>query len=216
MPVPAEVRPNRRGVKSRERVLDAAERVMATRGFEAATLARVVEEAGIPMSSVYHYFGFKEGILLAVMERGAGRFFADLPDLSRRPGDPGQHVALVVSAATRTLERHPNFLRLLIGFAAQPPTAGDGEIQAVVRRVREHALDLLRAQIALAFGDDPLAAVTDQLARFALAAIDGAFVACQTDCGTALERLLRPLPPALVASRQALLAEAAPDVLQRG
>ena len=82
----AEVTPNRRGVKSRELVLDAAERVMAEHGFEAATLACVVEEAGIPMSSVYHYFGSKDGILLAVMERGADRFFAELPDLAGGPG----------------------------------------------------------------------------------------------------------------------------------
>ena len=38
---------------------------------------------GIPMSSVYHYFGSKDRILLAVMERGADRFFADLPDLAK-------------------------------------------------------------------------------------------------------------------------------------
>ena len=45
-------------------------------------MARVVEEAGVPLSSVYHYYGSKDGILLAVMERGAERFFADLPDLT--------------------------------------------------------------------------------------------------------------------------------------
>ena len=73
-------------MRSRELVLDAAERVMAEHGFEAATLARVVEEAGIPMSSVYHYYGSKDGILLAVMERGAERFFADLPDSTGRRG----------------------------------------------------------------------------------------------------------------------------------
>ena len=90
MAVRTEVTPNRRGVRSRELVLDAAERVMAEHGFDAATLIRVVEEAGIPMSSVYHYFGSKDGILLAVMERGAERFFADLPDLTRRPGQIGE------------------------------------------------------------------------------------------------------------------------------
>jgi hypothetical protein len=110
-----------------------------------------------------------------------------------------------VSAAIGTLERHPDFLRLLIVFSAQPPAAG-GEIQAVVRRIREHALDLLRAQIASAFGDDPASPVTDQLARFALAAIDGAFVAIQADRGATLEQLLQPLAPSLVASRRALLA----------
>jgi hypothetical protein len=132
--------------------------------------------------------------------------FADLPDLSRRSGRPAHHLARVVSAATRTLERHPNFLRLLIVFAAQPPATADGEIQAVVRRVREHALELLRAQIAAAFGDDPQSPVTDQLARFALAAIDGAFVAGQSDRGATLEDLLQPLAPSLAASRRALLA----------
>jgi AcrR family transcriptional regulator len=205
MTVRADVTPNRRGMKSRELVLDAAERVMAEHGYEAATLARVVAEAGIPMSSVYHYFGSKDGILLAVMERGADRFFADLPDLTRRPGRPVHHLTRVALAAIGTLERHPDFLRLLIVFSAQPPADG-GEIQPVVRRIREHALDLLRAQIAIAFGDDPRDPVTDQLARFALAAVDGAFVAIQADHGATLGRLLEPLAPSLVASRRVLLA----------
>jgi AcrR family transcriptional regulator len=203
-----QVTPNRRGVKSRELVLDAAERVMAEEGFEAATLARVVAEAGIPMSSVYHYYGSKEGILLAVMERGAQRFFADLPDWDRRLGRPPQHLARILSTAVRTLERHPNFLRLVIVFAVQPPSAGDGEVRSVVDRVRANALERLRAQIGIAVDDDPRSATTDQLARFALAAIDGAFVACQAEPALRLEQLLRPLAPALVAARRALLAEA--------
>jgi AcrR family transcriptional regulator len=204
-----EVTPNRRGVKSRELVLDAAERVMAKHGFEAATLSRVVDEAGIPMSSVYHYFGSKDGILLAVMERGADRFFGDLPDWNHRVRGPAEHLATVVSAAARTLERHPDFLRLLIVIAAQPPAAGDGQVQAVVSRIREQALNRLRRQLALAFGDDPQSPVTERLARFALAAIDGAVLACQADRGVTLDGILQPLAASLVASRRALLAEPA-------
>src|SRR2546421_951753 len=172
----AAVTPNRRGVRSRELVLDAAERVMAEQGFEAATLARVVGEAGIPMSSVYHYYGSKDGILLAVMERGAERFFTDLPDWNHRIGRPAAHLATVLSTAAQTLERHPNFLRLLIVFALQPPSGGGGEVEIVVARVRRLGLDRLREQIAIAFGDDPDSPVTIRLARIALATIDGAFV----------------------------------------
>ena len=102
MAVRADVTPNRRGMRSRELVLDAAERVMAEQGFEAATLARVVEEAGIPMSSVYHYYGSKDGILLAVMERGAERFFADLPDLEPADRTPSQ------ALGHSPLDRGPN------------------------------------------------------------------------------------------------------------
>jgi AcrR family transcriptional regulator len=198
------VTPNRRGVRSRELVLDAAERVMAEEGFEAATLARVVEEAGIPMSSVYHYFGSKEGIILAVMERGAERFFADLPDPDRRTGRSSEHLSTVVLTAVETLERHPSFLRLLVVFAVQPPRTGEGDVGAVVGRVRELALERLRKQIAIAFGDDPRSAATDQLAHFALAAFDGAFVASQADPSVALAGVLQHLPPALVAVRRSL------------
>ncbi len=179
---------------------------MAEHGFDAATLAAVVEEAGIPMSSVYHYYGSKDGILLAVMERGAERFFADLPDWDRRIGRPATHLAAVISSAARTLERHPNFLRLLLVFAAQPPAVAGDEVQAVVIRVRRLGVERLQHQLAIAFDDDPDSPITIRLARFALAAMDGAFVASQADPALTLEHLLEPLAPALVAARRALLA----------
>lgn len=201
MAAQADVTPNRRGRRSREAVLDAAERVMASDGFDAATVARVVREAGVPMSSVYHYYGSKDGILLAVMERGAKRFFADLPDPEHRTGRSAEHLRTVVSSALETLQRHPSFLRLMVVFAVQPPSAADGEVRTVVGRVREMALKRLRRQIGIAFGDDPSSSATDRLARFALAAFDGAFVAWQADPEIRLERTLEPLAPALVAAR---------------
>lgn len=206
-PPGALVRPNRRGLRSRELVLDAAERVMAESGFEGATLARVVREAGIPMSSVYHYFGSKDGILLAVMERGAARFFADLPRAERRVGRPVEHLHAMAGALAHTLERHPNFLRLLIVFAAQPRVSDQGQVQAVVARVRAQALERLREQIAIAFEDDRDGPLTDRLARFALATVDGAFISRQTEIDITLNDLLEPLAASLGAARRALLTE---------
>jgi AcrR family transcriptional regulator len=202
------VRPNRRGVRSRELVLDAAERVMAQDGFEAATLARVVEEAGIPLSSVYHYYGSKDGILLAVMQRGAERFFADLPGPARRIGRPKDHLAAVIAAAARTLERHPSFLRLLLVFAAQPSALAGSEVHGVVTSVRRLALDRLGQELATAFDVEPEDPINGRLARFALAAFDGAFISSQADPSTSLEDVLEPLASALVASRRALVAQA--------
>src|ERR1700736_6306866 len=127
MAVRAEVSPNNRGVRSREAVLDAAERLMAAHGYEAATVARLVEEAGVPPSSIYHYFGSKEGVLLAVMERGAARFFDVLPRLDRRVGPPADPLQALVETAAATLERHPDFLRILVVMATQPIHAGQGD-----------------------------------------------------------------------------------------
>src|SRR4029079_18504589 len=107
--VRADVTPNRRGTRSREAVLEAAERLMAEQGYEAATVARLVEEAGIPPSSIYHYFGSKEGVLLAVMERGAGRFFEALPDIRSRQGSQIEHLRTLVQTTAATLEQNPDF-----------------------------------------------------------------------------------------------------------
>src|SRR4029453_3470954 len=176
-----DVTPNRRGARSREAVLAAAERLMAAHGYDAATVSRLVEESGIPPSSVYHYFGSKDGVLLAVLERGADRFFASLPLVDERVGRPVEHLDALVRTVTTVLAEHPDFLRLLVVMAAQPPKGDDREIHAVINRIRQVALDGLAAQVALALGPEPPDDGIVRLARFTLAAIDGAFVASQAE-----------------------------------
>jgi AcrR family transcriptional regulator len=198
------VTPNRRGARSRELVLDAAERLMAEKGYGAATVSALVDEAGIPPSSVYHYFDSKEGVLLAVMERGAERFFEALPDLDTRLGSQAEQLTALVDTVTKTLERNPNFLRILVVMATQPVNVDGGEVNRVVERLRELALERLRDQMQSVFGLDRDSEDADQLARFALAAFDGAFVAYQADPKLRLRDLLRHLPAALIAVRREL------------
>ena len=133
----------------------------------------------------------------AVLVEQRARAEQQCPLDARSVGEPIEHLEVLIAQTVTTLERHPNFLRLLIGFAAQPPS--DGDVHAVVGRVREMALTRLRKQIAIATGRNPRTRDVDDLARFALAAVDGAFVASQTDSGVTLARILAPLPAALVA-----------------
>jgi AcrR family transcriptional regulator len=193
----ADVTPNRRGARSREAVLDAAERLIAAHGYDAATVAALVKEAGLPASSIYHYFGSKEGVLVAVMER-------ELPAPDRRVGSQREHLEALVRAVAATLDRHPDFLRILVVMAAQPAHAGDGQVHRVVDRVRELALERLREQMRFVFGPDLTPDAADHLARFWLAAFDGAFVAHQSRPAVTLGDLLEHLPTALIAIRREL------------
>ena len=199
-----EVTPNRRGTRSRELVLDAAERLMAEKGYEAATVAALVKEAGVPASSIYHYFHSKEGVLLAVMERGAERFFEALPGFDARLGSQTERLQALVDAVGTTLERNPAFLRILVVMATQPVNADGGQVHRVVDRVREMALERLSGQMEIIFGLEREGRDADHLARFALAAFDGAFVAQQANPRLHLRDLLRHLPAALVAVRRDL------------
>ena len=75
-------------------------------------------------------------------------------------------------------------------------------------RIRGVALERLRDELAIAFDDEPASPALDRLARFALAAFEGAFVASCSDRTLSLEELLQPLAPALVAARRSLMAKA--------
>lgn len=57
-----------RKAETRVRLLEAAARVYARRGFNGATLEEVAAEAGYTKGAVYGHFGSKENLLLALME----------------------------------------------------------------------------------------------------------------------------------------------------
>src|ERR1700740_95788 len=64
----------RRGAKTgatQQRILDAATEVFATRGLSAATLADVVAGSGASIGSIYHHFGGKNELFLAIFEQMA-------------------------------------------------------------------------------------------------------------------------------------------------
>jgi AcrR family transcriptional regulator len=176
---------------------------MATEGYEAATLARIVDESQIPISSVYHYFGSKDGVLLAVMERGAQRFFERVPVSTALRGDPLAHLGWMVDEVCAALEDEPDFLRLVVVMAVQPPGDASGGALQVVGRVRSGALQRLRNDLAIALELRPGDRLVRDLARFVLAALDGAFVAWQADPNVRLRQVLKFLPTAVLAAADA-------------
>lgn len=56
-------------LETKDRILDAAESLFASRGFEGASLRRITAAAGVNLSVVYYYFSTKEELLRASIER---------------------------------------------------------------------------------------------------------------------------------------------------
>jgi AcrR family transcriptional regulator len=61
-----------RGAETRERLLDAAERIFAERGFEGASMRAVTQAAGSSVSAANYHFGSKEELLRATLLRRVG------------------------------------------------------------------------------------------------------------------------------------------------
>ncbi|UPL11798.1 TetR/AcrR family transcriptional regulator [Microbacterium sufflavum] len=60
----------------RDRILDAAERLVLARGFDAMSIAAVAEDAGIAKGSVYREFTSKRDVRDALLQRGNARIAA--------------------------------------------------------------------------------------------------------------------------------------------
>lgn len=65
---------------NRARILDAAERLFATRGFAATSVREIVREAGVTNPMLYYYFGSKEDLFIHLIRerfQSFGRAFAE-------------------------------------------------------------------------------------------------------------------------------------------
>src|SRR5262245_19886858 len=180
---------------SRERILDAAEHLVGERGYTAASISLISKASGLPASSIYWHFGSKEGLLAAVVERGARRWLpaqsrwlasGDLPEFLRGIG--------------RAVAEHPDFVRVLMMLMLDRrdgvPAARQA-VRAVWRDVEERMRRILASHFALGASrrDGELA---ERLARFTMAFVDGALIDSQIDPeGTTIPDLFADLAVAL-------------------
>jgi TetR/AcrR family fatty acid metabolism transcriptional regulator len=78
--------PNRRGGDKRERILDAAVRVFARKGFHATRVSEVAKAAGVADGTIYLYFESKDHLLVSLFEHRVERLLAYLEtELPRAP-----------------------------------------------------------------------------------------------------------------------------------
>jgi AcrR family transcriptional regulator len=172
--------------------------MMSIRGFDGTSIADIARESGLPNSSIYWHFNSKLGILAAVMERGADRFFASVTTPEPDPGDtPEVYLRRTLRAAGAAFIEHPEFLRLfvLLLLSSNAP-----ETTEIIERVRAHGRSNLHALITRAFttiAPDRAGQVADDTADFALAGFDGAFLALQANPAVAHEHLMKHLANAL-------------------
>lgn len=180
---------------------------MGTRGYAATSISDICRACGLPASSIYWHFGSKEGVLAAVMERGAARFFAAIP---QRGESAATGVERQLDATARLLAQHPDFLRLF--FILSLEGNDDPAVATLVRRVRDTAIERWRNAIStLMPADTPPAKaerVVAELTALAVALSDGVFIADHLEPdSTDVERMYRRLFQALSALLPILLEE---------
>jgi AcrR family transcriptional regulator len=63
---------NTRMIDTKQKILDAAERLIAEQGYAATSLRQIIGEAGVNLASVHYHFGSKEELLDGLVMRKVG------------------------------------------------------------------------------------------------------------------------------------------------
>ncbi|MFE3326519.1 TetR/AcrR family transcriptional regulator [Streptomyces sp. NPDC059176] len=71
---------------TRQIILDAAQRIMAHKGYSAVGINEVLAEAGVPKGSFYHYFSSKDAFGEAILKSYFADYLADMDGTLARSG----------------------------------------------------------------------------------------------------------------------------------
>ncbi len=168
-----------RGSATRAAVLRAASALFVADGYSATSIARIAAAADVRSASIYHAFGSKEGLLAAVVEETAERFFETL----RAPGTHPDGFFGELAEVAEAFSGRPEFLRLLIMLAVERRD-GDPEILGTALAVRGKALAWIASSLRPHLAGLPPEAAADvsaRMSRLLLMMLDGAFVARQLE-----------------------------------
>jgi AcrR family transcriptional regulator len=109
-------KPVRRRLSAPDRraaILDAALEVFASRGYHAASIDEIAQQAGISKALIYEHFPSKKDLHASLLERHTLEIFERLAQSAATP-DPGEvRLRAGVDAFLEWVETHPRAFRLL-------------------------------------------------------------------------------------------------------
>ncbi|MSR01271.1 MAG: TetR/AcrR family transcriptional regulator [Gemmatimonadetes bacterium] len=95
-------------------ILDAAEELFATQGFDPTTIKEIGRRAGVNPGLLYYYFPDKAGLYQAVLGRIATTLSQGATARLERAGTAEEVIEAIVEAQAELLIRHPRAVTLII------------------------------------------------------------------------------------------------------
>jgi len=101
-------------IDKRRVLLEAAVRVFARRGFHAARVGDIAEEAGVAHGLLYHYFSSKEEVLETIFRETWADLLAAVRDVEESVEPAQEQLRQVAAILLRSWRRDPDLVRVLV------------------------------------------------------------------------------------------------------
>jgi len=89
---------------TRERILDVAQRLVQTRGYNGFSFHDLAKELGIRTASIHYHFPTKADLGVALLQRYRARFRSELEGISAKGGDPLRRLTQFAGLFERTFK----------------------------------------------------------------------------------------------------------------
>ena len=124
--------------ETRRRILEAARRLFATRGYGGATMEAIAEDAGVAVQTVYAALGSKKGILMALLdEMAADADVAGMREaIAAAAGDPRRQLRESVAFTTRIFAGGADLIELARSVSGVEPDLRELWVEGEARRHR--------------------------------------------------------------------------------
>jgi AcrR family transcriptional regulator len=132
--------------RTRQQILETAQRLFTEHGYDATSLQMIADEMGLTKAAVYYHFRAKSDILRAAMQPGIQRLEALLDDAAALRGRRAR-IEYLVNGFVDFLIQHRHYAVM----ASTDPAAKRDKLDTEAMTMRRRALTLL-------FGDNPTGA----------------------------------------------------------
>ena len=147
-----------RAERTRALVIDETIHCILDEGFAAASAKHITERAGVTWGVVQYHFGDRDGLLMAVVDKGFAELTAALRDLPLAAENVGDRTEFVVNAAWEAFSSPTSMaaLEILIATRAMRDTGASAHLAtlgATMGRLGKHIGEGLHARHAAAIGN---------------------------------------------------------------
>jgi AcrR family transcriptional regulator len=120
LPYETAVNPSGDEMPVRERLLQAAKRLFAEKGYAHASIQEITTAAGVTKPMVYYYFDDKEALLEAIMVDAYARLDRRLAELAEKRLTPSEQLAAIAELTCELAREDPEITRFTIGIEYGP------------------------------------------------------------------------------------------------
>ncbi len=112
----------------RNRILEAAVRLFAERGYGSTSVREVVEAVGCTKPALYYHFGSKEELYLHAVQTQMARMTEIVAEVVAMEGDVACRLHRFAQALLDRVEKRPYAMRLLLTAEHHPTDEGQPEV----------------------------------------------------------------------------------------